>query len=492
MREIAAKLSEWWDHPAQMVREMFGIEPDPWQIEALEAFPTCQRLAMKACKGPGKTALLAWIGWNFLATRPHPKCAATSITGKNLEDNLWTEMAKWRDKSPFLKKMFTWTKTRIVANDHPETWFMSARTWPQSGDPSQQADALAGLHADYILFLLDETGSMPEAVMASAEAALSSCVEGHLVQAGNPTMLSGPLYRAATTERRLWKMIEITGDPDSPRRSSRISIQWAREQIEKYGADNPWVLVNVFGKFPPSSINSLIGPDELTAATQRVYNEHHIGQDSKVLGVDVARFGDAQSVVAPRQGLQIFNLLKYRNINSVQGAGQVSRIWADFGADACFVDDTGGFGAGWIDQLIVLKRSPIGVTFSGKAHNHARYFNKRTEIYFDFVQWIKRGGAIPNDPMLVAALTQTTYSFKGDKLILEPKEDVAAKLNGHSPDEADACALTHAEPVIPAHAVPPPMARRQQPDWNPYREDARQDMRRPARAMNDWNAYGER
>ena len=107
--------------------------------------------------------------------------------------------------------------------------------------------------------------------MATAEAALASCVEGHIVQAGNPTHLEGPLYRACTSERRLWHLTEITGDPDDPRRATRISAQWAREQIEKYGRDNPWVLVNVFGRFPPSSLDTLIGPDECAEATKRAY-----------------------------------------------------------------------------------------------------------------------------------------------------------------------------------------------------------------------------
>jgi hypothetical protein len=48
-------------------------------------------------------------------------------------------------------------------------------------------------------------------------------------------------------------VIEITGDPDSPKRSTRIDPAWARAQILQYGADNPWVLANVFGKFPSSS-----------------------------------------------------------------------------------------------------------------------------------------------------------------------------------------------------------------------------------------------
>ncbi len=172
----AAELARWREHPLQFVREVFKCEPDPWQAEELEAFPTVQRQALKACKGPGKTAFLAWIGWNYLVTRPHPKIAATSITGKTLDDTLWAEMAKWRAASPMLEALFEWQKQRIFLKESPETWFMSARTWPQSADAKAQADTLAGIHADYTLFMLDEAGGIPDAVMASAEAALASIV----------------------------------------------------------------------------------------------------------------------------------------------------------------------------------------------------------------------------------------------------------------------------------------------------------------------------
>jgi len=204
-------------------------------------------MAMKACKGPGKTAILAWVSWLFLATRPHPKIAATSVSGDNLSDNLWSEMAKWQGKSKFLKEMFVWTKTRIFAKHHPETWFMSARSWSKAADPSKQADTLAGLHADYIMFILDEVGGIPDAIVATAEAALATGIECKLVMAGNPTQTSGPLYRACTKEKHLWWNISITSDPEDPKRTPRVSIEWAKQQIEKYGRDNPWVLVNAFG-----------------------------------------------------------------------------------------------------------------------------------------------------------------------------------------------------------------------------------------------------
>jgi hypothetical protein len=54
---------------------------------------------------------------------------------------------------------------------------------------------------------------------------------------------------------------------------------------------------------------------------------------------------------------------------------------------------------------------------------------------FECVQWIKRGGALPESVDLLTALTQTTYSFQGDKLLLEPKADLKA-VGDHGRPEA--------------------------------------------------------
>jgi phage terminase large subunit len=446
-QQAADTIRLWREKPHVFVREVFGATPDPWQDLILEIFPTQPRIAMKACKGPGKTCLLAWLCWNFLLTRPHPKIAATAVSGDNLKDNLWTEMAYWqgKDQRGILKERFTWQAERIIANDHPETWWMSARSWSRSAKPEQQGNTLAGLHAPYVMIVLDESGGIPDAVMANAEGIGSSATEWHIVQAGNPTHLEGPLYRACTSERDLWYVIEITSDPDDPNRTSRVSKEWARDQIKKYGRDNPWVLVNVFGKFPPSSLNSLIGPDEVNAALGRHVGIDQYAHAARVLGVDPARFGDDRSVIFPRQGIACFDPIIMRNASSTHGGGQVLRKWKDWNADGCLIDATGGFGAGWIDYLTNLGRTPIEVQFAGKPSD-PKYFNKRAEIWFEMTEAIKSGTVLPNIPEIVAELTTPTYTFKGDKLIIEEKEQVKLRL-GRSPDLADALACTYAEPI---------------------------------------------
>lgn len=439
------KIRIWREDPRIFVREVFGVTPDPWQDKVLEAFPHKQRIALLASKGVGKSCLEAWLAWNFLVTRPHPKIAATSISGDNLRDGLWTEMAYWQGKSPLLKNMFVWQKERIFAKDHPETWWMSARQWKKDADANAIGNTLAGLHADYIMFVLDESGDMPPAILASAEAALSSCKEGHIIQAGNPVSHEGALYAASVTGNDIWHMVKINSDPDDPNRSPRVSKQWAQDQIKQFGRDNPWVLVNVFGQFPPSSFNSLIGPEEISQAINRRYKESDYIMSPIVFGIDCARYGDDSSVLFVRQGLRAFEPFQYRNLDGTGGAEITARKWNELSADACFIDDSGGFGSSWIDNLIRLGKDPIGIHFSKKASSD-KYYNKRTEMAFECVEWIKRGGWLPNIPELTKALVSTSYGFKGEQLLLEPKEDVKSRLQ-FSPDHMDALMLTFAMPV---------------------------------------------
>jgi hypothetical protein len=449
-------MRRWRASPNLFVRQVLHAEPDLWQDQVLEAASRCAaeavRIALKASKGPGKSTVLSWLMWWFGTTRSHPKIVATSITGDNLKDGLWTELSKWQQRSELLKALFTWGAQRIFANDHPDTWWMSARTWPKSGDSAQQADTLAGVHADNVMFVLDESGGIPDAVMAAAEAGLANAdpVQGReaiLIQAGNPTHLTGPLWRACTAERALWKVFEITGDPDDPNRAPRVSVQWAREQIQKYGRDNAWVLVNVFGRFPPSSANTLLGPDDVSGAMKRRYPPAVWKREVKVLGVDVARFGDDRTVILLRQGPVAFAPRIRRNLDTMAVAGEVSQVFDQQQPDALFIDQA-TFGAGVLDRLLQLGYPAIGVDF-GAADYEAKFRNRRAGMWWRMADWVKHRGALPNMPELQAELTTPTYKFdENNKLQLEKKAEVK-KRTGVSPDIADALGLTFAQPVAP-------------------------------------------
>lgn len=469
---IRAQLEKWRKDPVAFVVEELHAIPDAWQADALRAFAAVERLCLKACKGPGKTALLAWCILNFLATRPHPKVACTSITEDNLHDNLWPELAKWMGRSLFLSRAFTWSKTRIVNNSDPENWFATARTWPKQADSQRQADTLAGIHAEHVLFALDESGGIPQAVMTTAEAVLATGTETKVLQAGNPTHLEGPLHRACTTDRHLWHIVTITGDPDDPKRSPRIKLDWAKQQIASYGRENPWVMVNVLGQFPPASINALLGLEEVEAAMRRKLQPHEYDWAQKRLGIDVARFGDDRTVIFPRQGMAAFWPIVLRNQRTTSIAARIAKAHADWGSELHLVDDTGHWGHGVIDNLITAGiPGVVGVVYHEKALN-PRYKNRRTEIWLNLADWVKSGGALPNIPELVAELTTPTYTFAAGRFQLEEKDQIKERL-GRSPDLGDGIANTFALPDMPGtHTLEGRLLARKahttEHEWDPF------------------------
>lgn len=452
MKRAKRKLDRWRTDPIAMVREEFHAEPDKWQARALHLVshgkdPAAVRLALKACKGPGKTAVLAWIILWFLATRSYSKILCTSITEANLKANLWPELSKWMSQSEFVRGAFVWTKTRISNRDEPENWFAEARTWPKQANPEQQADALAGHHADHVMAIADESGGMPQSVMVALEAIFSSCIEGILVQAGNPSHTTGPLYRACTVDRALWDVVTITGDPDNPERSPRIRLAHAKQQIASYGRDNPWVMVNILGEFPPASINALLGVEEVEAAMHRHLPDDVYTWAQKRLGVDVARFGDDRTIIFPRQGLASFRPVIMRNVRTTDIAARVMKAIVDWGAEITFVDDSGHWGHGVIDNLLAANYPVIPLFYNGKAID-PRYKNRRAEFWIEGAKAIRNGAALPNIPEMVPELTEPTYTFINGVFVLEPKEMIKERL-GVSPDLADAYMQTYAIPDMP-------------------------------------------
>lgn len=429
---------------------------DPWQVECCDAWDRGDiRIALCACKGPGKSAILAMLIWQFLATRKQSKVAATSISGDNLRDCLWTELAKWQQFSPFLLSTFEWQKERIIAKDKPDLHWASARTWSKSADIAQQADTLAGLHADYILFVIDESGGVPDAVAVSAEAALASGKESRFLIAGNPTECQGPLWNACNRDRALWTVINITGDPDDPKRSRRINVEWARQQIASHGANNPWVLANVFGKFPPSSPNTFISGEDVRAARKRpaAATMH----DPLIIGVDVARFGNDEAVIAFRKGndARTHPAVTFRNIDNMALASHVAQYAAYFNADAVFVDG-GGNGGGVVDRLFQMNvKNVFEVQFGGKSDrvtfdgDTAVYDNKAAEMWGRMKTAMKHL-AIEDIEVLEGELSNRRYHYNQrygrDAIALESKDDMK-KRGLPSPSRADALALTYAYPV---------------------------------------------
>ena len=197
--------------------------------------------------------------------------------------------------------------------------------------------------------------------------------------------------------------------------------------------------------FSASEDNVLITIDMVSRAARKGLTEADIRGAVKVIGVDVARFGDDRSVICRRQGLWCHELRVVEKADNMTFAGIVAREIDDFRPDGVFID--AGRGEGVIDRLRQLGYRVMEINFGGRASDSGKYANKRSEMWDRVREWLEAGAAIPNDPDLKSELASPTYKFDAaGHLVLEPKEKLKER-GLRSPDMADALALTFAYPL---------------------------------------------
>jgi len=200
------------------------------------------------------------------------------------------------------------------------------------------------------------------------------------------------------------------------------------------------VKANILGQFPDTAFNALVGPDEVREALGRHLRADMWSWAQKRIGIDMARFGDDRTVLFPRQGRASFPPVIMRQADSIQVASRYALAKSRFGSEYDTIDDTGGWAGGVIDQAR-LAGNWIAPVNSSSSPDDPRYFNRRAEMWFRMVEWIKSGGALPPIEDLVTEICAPTYYFQDGKLRIEEKAQVKKRI-GRSPDLADALALT--------------------------------------------------
>ena len=197
--------------------------------------------------------------------------------------------------------------------------------------------------------------------------------------------------------------------------------------------------------FSASEDNVLITIDMVSKAAHKGLNAQDVAGAVKVIGVDVARFGDDRSVICRREGLWCHDLRVVEKADNMTFAGIVAREIDEFKPDGVFID--AGRGEGVIDRLRQLGYRVMEINFGMKATDSAKYANKRSEMWDRVREWLINGAAIPNNPELKGELASPTYKFDAaGRLVLEPKEKMKER-GLRSPDMADALALTFAFPL---------------------------------------------
>ena len=164
------------------------------------------------------------------------------------------------------------------------------------------------------------------------------------------------------------------------------------------------------------------------------------------IGVDVARYGFDKSAICVRQGQRVLSVRSFERMDTMRLVFEVRRAVREWNAEAIFVDE-GGVGGGVVDRLRELGEPVYGVHFGGGAQRPVRFFNRRSEIFWELRRLLERRLiAIPRDEELAGQLLGLRYDISSSGQIrLEGKPEMRRR-GMPSPDKADALALAFLVP----------------------------------------------
>lgn len=437
LEKMAVILRSYRGHSAAFVRDIIGIEPQAWQEDALNAFDKGSNIAIRSGHGVGKTALLAWIVIYCVALYPFCKVPCTAPTQHQLNDVLWPEINRWITHSK-IDGLLNWTATKVSPVGYDASTFAVARS-------SKVPENMAGFHAPKIVYVVDEGSGVPNKIFEVVEGALTT-MDAQIVTAGNPTAIGGYYYDAFHKNRHLWYTAKVSSED-----SANVSPAYCLRFKELWGEDSDIYRVRVLGEFPLAESDTFIRLNYLESAVARgADNPARDTYARPEMGVDVARFGNDETVIAIRQGLQVVHIEAFRNKPTTYTSGRVSQLIAEFAPAVVRIDDV-GVGGGVFDQVCENEYkndsvSVVGFNNGSSGDEEGWYDNLATWSWGHFRNLLQQEEVtLPDDDLLVGQLSTRKYQItaKG-RLRLERKEDMT-KRGLPSPDRAEAVVMAFAD-----------------------------------------------
>lgn len=441
--------SPYFDDPVEFARVELGLRPWSKQVEMLEAVRDHDRVAVRACHGVGKTFTCAAIVLWFLSTRPNSRVITTAPTfDPGVKALLWRAIRNMVATSHRAGRLADIPTPKQVEIDKGPEWFAA-------GYSTDEPERFSGHHARHLLFVVDEASGVDDRIFEAGEGFLTG-TGAKVVMIGNPTRIGTQFHRAWTKERGIWKTIEI-GVFDSPNfTGERVPADvaealpqraWQEEKLAQWGERSPMYEVRVLGRFPSSASNAVIPLLDVEEAQRRkLPAPTGPRKDLARIAVDVARFGDDETVICVKHGGHV------RILEIVQGKDTVfvtARVAAHAGRYkvAEIVVDDDGVGGGVTDQLRAKGLTVHPFRGAGRPHEPDDYPNARSELWFTMADEI---GDIDldEDEQLAADLSAPTYKLDvRGRRVVEPKAETKKRL-GRSPDRADAALMTLWTPPV--------------------------------------------
>ena len=436
-------VSEYRDDPVKFVIEVLGATPLPYQAEFLQAIADGERkMSVRSGHGTGKSTSASWAMLWYVLLRFPNKVVVTAPTSGQLFDALFAELKRWINELPKqLQPMLTVKSDRVELAAAPSEAFISART-----SRAETPEALAGVHSENVLLVVDEASGVPEKVFEAAAGSMS----GHsatTILLSNPTRSSGTFYESQTRLAGSW-WTRRWSCVDSP----LVSDEFVDEMRMRYGEDSNAFRIRVLGEFPLVDDDTIIPFHLVESAMHRDIETDE--NATTVWGLDVARFGSDKTALAKKKGSVITEVTSWQGLDLMQTVGRVKAEYDGLPISLRPVEilvDVIGMGGGVVDRLRELGVPVRGINVGESPSMGDTYVNLRAELWFKMRGWLEqRGAKLPRNDQLIAELTSIRYSFVSSGKMKAESKDEMRKRGLSSPDLADAVCLTLASDAATA------------------------------------------
>jgi hypothetical protein len=441
-----------WD-PVTWAREKVSLYMWSKQVEILESVKTNRFTAVKSCHGPGKSFTAATAGAWWLDPETHTLGDAFLITTApswpQVEAILWKEIRRRHYQGKLagrITRECQWLMgEKGTQRLHESEEIIGMGRKPQDYDEN----TFQGIHARFLMAILDEANGIPEALWDSV-LALATGKNSRILAIGNPDDPNSRFAKVCKPGSG-WNVIKISAwDVQDAIKAEGIpndvaeqltSLEYIETARREWGEGSPRWQSKVEGEFPDISDEFLISPSLIEECTQRSLPGLDIGR----YGADVARYGQDKSVLYRNRDGVIRLVASWAKEDTMQSAGRIARVLSSHGGKRPPANiDIIGLGAGVFDRLRELRYNVAPYQGSQRALNPAKFKNRRSETWWTFKELAEEGliDLEPGDETLAAQLTSVKWNTdSAGRIYVETKDDMMSR-GLPSPNHADAAIMS--------------------------------------------------
>lgn len=467
----------YYDNPHIWAKEVIGFVAWSKQRDIGKSIVDHSFTAVKSCHGAGKSAWAAVIVCWFIATRlaagEKVFVITTAPTYAQVHLVLWEEIRDMHARGNLPGYITSGDEWKIKEGDRIKDLAVGRK--PADTDKN----GFQGKHADNLLIVLDEANGIPKVLYTGATSMLTGdMTRQKMLAIGNPDDPNSEFGQNDALDKRrrrdgkkpIWNTIQIKAW-DTPNfteekhelpakvLSSVLQETWVEARREDWGTEDMRWTSKIEAEFPEISADSLFSTNLIEQAKSEIPDPEWDRTEAR-LGVDVSRFGNDRTVLVLMKNGVATVIDFWGKKDTLETANRIHTIALEHHVTEIRVDEK-NMGAGVVDFLAShqgYNYRVIGMDASTRSPNPKRWINARSYWYDNLrEQMLKNQIQIKADKIphrdLEKELSVIRYGFKNGALQVEGKDEIKKRLDGLSPDFADA--LVYAAADLSGLVAPP-------------------------------------